>query len=306
MKIINISLIPLVSLFLFVSCSSTSKKVKNLSAIDKEFSWIENNDFIPIKQIPFVPQEDVFTGDESEYDSLSKESIERLPTPKLENITEADGPLSAAIAHCHNRNFAKGFSIIDKVYAKYKRHPSFWNIQGSCYFLKRERRKALIYYNKSLNIDSSYTPAINNIGVMYWRDGKYQKSLLAFEKALSKNSNSITPIFNLANLSLKFGLVSKSKKYFSQCYRKNSHDRDVVNALGVISLLEGRYADAIRFYESLDDDYLSLPHVGPNFSVALKIKGRVKDSHAIFRDTKYKEYPQYQAYVKRVKKFIGL
>lgn len=292
-------------IFLF-SCSSAPKKNIGPNPIDKEFAWVENNDFIPEKEIPFVPYEDIFEGSESKYDTLSTESIERLPKTRLEDIIDADNPLSSAIAYCHNGNFDKGFMAIDALYQKYKSHPSYWNTIGSCYFQKQDKRKALLYYNKALSINSSYAPSVNNIGVLYWRNGKYQKALLTFQKAMRSGKFSLTPSFNLASLYLKFGLIKKAEKLFKNLYKRNARDLDVINSLATIYMIEGKVNKSIRYFEILDDEYHELPHSGLNFAMALKLVGRKSEAKSVFRDIKIENYPQYTQYASKIEQFIGL
>jgi len=289
------------------SCSSTvEKEDPRLSALDKEFEGIENDDFKMEREIPFNSLQDEFIGDESDYDSLAKESIARLPAPKLMNVENKGETISKVVSLCYQRKFDAAFKVFDMNFRKYKKHPSYWNQVGTCYLIKGERRKALLYYNKSRDLNAKYAPPINNLGVLYLREGQEQKALAAFKKASEVKSFSLTPIFNMSQLYLKYGLVKKARGLLAALYRKNASDQDVLASLATTYLIEGNPKKAAAFFGKMKDAYYTIPNVGINFSIALKLSGRPKDAKTILSNIDQTKLSGMDEYYANARNFVGL
>ena len=299
--------VTLVLLLILGSCASnTIKDKKSGPSTSDEFSWIENSDFLPEKEVSYAPSEDKFESSVSAVDSISVESISRVPAPKLENVVEEDSPISQMIGNCYQKKFDKAFSIMDKNYEKYKAHPGFWNQVGTCFLLKGEIRKSILYYNKSISVKKDYGPAINNLGVLYLREGRVQKALAAFQKAAEVNSFSVTPIFNMSHLYLKFGLVDDAKELLVALFRRNNSDQDVLAALGTVYLMEGRAKDAVKVFARLHDRTLKSANSAINYAVALKAVGRVKDAKTILNNIDRRTLGGMSEYYSNVGSYIGL
>ena len=87
-----------------------------------------------------------------------------------------------------------------------------------------------MFYNKSRDLDAKYIPPVNNLGVVYQKQGKFQKALAAFKLASDLNNFSITPTYNLAQLYLQFGNVGKSLPVFQALYKKSPNDISARNS----------------------------------------------------------------------------
>lgn len=273
------------SLALIASCSSTSVNNESKMKIDNiAISKIENSDFNIDKEVPFKESEDYFAGESNNFDSLAKESIARFPNFKLKMIAEYKDVISSAVGLCYSNNFDEAFSKLDDAYQKYKRHPSYWNQVGTCYFLKGDAKKAKLFYNKSRGVSKKYTPALNNLGVIYQREGRYEKALYAFEQAAKSSAFSLTPKFNLGQLYLKFGIYSKAKRVFKAIIKKHSTDIDVLNGLATSYLLEGKYDIAVDYFSRINVDFLSNPYYGLNYSLALFKLGKKNDALDLFEN----------------------
>ncbi len=198
-------------------CGTTEKKGVKL---DGDFDEIENKDFKAIPEIEYIEHEDLFVDEVSQTDALSKESLARLPEPKLQRAGKVDNPISKGISLCYQRRFTEAFKLLDAAYFKYKGHPSYWNQVGTCYFLQGWNRKAFLFYNKARDLNQKYAPAINNLGVIYQREGNEQKAMAAFDKASEINSFSMTPMFNKAQIFLKYGFIEKARRIFEVLHKK--------------------------------------------------------------------------------------
>ena len=285
-----------------ISCSSTPERDVDIDVI---FDKIENADFKPEKEVPFREKQDSFVGKESGYDSLSRESIARFPDPKLEYMGDLHDPISKGVSFCYRKQFLKGFKILYGAFPKYKKHPSFWNQIGTCYYLQGRYRMSLLYYNKAREINSRYAPPINNLGVLYQAKGKDQKAIMAFQKAAKLSPFSMTPVFNLAQIYLRYGFVNKAYKYFSILRDRHQYDIDVLNGLATCNLFMGKHGEAIRLYEDLDDEVLYRPYISLNYAVALKLEGRTDNARKVFSVIDRSRLLGLKSYYKKVARFIG-
>jgi len=155
----------IILLLLLISCATTDSG--GGASADKEFAWIENSDFNQESAIRFNPREDEFPTEIANIDSLSKESLARLPEPKLETVIDGGDVISQVAGLCYQRRFNDSLSVFRKNYEKYNLNPSFWNQMGTCHLLQGNYRKALLFYNKSRDLKKDYAPPVNNIGVLY-------------------------------------------------------------------------------------------------------------------------------------------
>lgn len=285
---------------ILISCASTEEKKSG-----DIFSQIENADFMPKKTVEYVPNKDVFTGDVSDNDSISTESVNRLPAPKLEKLEETDDPISTGISLCYRGKFDHAFKVFDEAYEKYKNHPGYWNQIGTCYLIQNDFRKSLLYYNKALGIDDKYTPAINNFGVLYLRQGKEQLAMEAFKKASEVNSFSLTPMFNLAHLYLKYGAMDKAYRILIVLHNKNKNDVDVLSALASYNLMVGNPKNAVAFYNNIDNDHMKRPDIAINYAYALKQVGKDSEAKEILQGIPSKNLQGYETYYGRIKNYVG-
>jgi tetratricopeptide (TPR) repeat protein len=300
-------LILLIALLHLVSCSTTSEKTESgpsKGSID-EFSWIENSDFKPVDEVPFNSRNDSFTGEISKVDSLSTESLARVPAPKLEDVKVTKDALLAAITSCYRRDFSKGMKIFQQGFRQYKSHPGYWNLMGTCFYLQGKFRKALLFYNKSRDVKKSYSPPINNIGVIYQYQGLEQKALAAYKKASEVGGFSMTPMFNMGQLYLKYNLVKDAKRIYKRLVKRNNFDKDAVNGLATCYLKEGNAKKAVSLYGGLKSSVRALPEVGINYSLALFDIGKKKEAKNILASIDKSKLKHYQNYYNKVLTKIG-
>jgi tetratricopeptide (TPR) repeat protein len=289
------------------SCGTSSKKEEagpSKGSID-EFSWIENSDFKEVKEVPFSSRNDSFVGDISKVDSLSTESLARVPEPKLDKVEENQDLLVAGITSCYRKQFDKGLKIFKDNYRKYKSHPGYWNLLGTCYYLQGKLRKALLFYNKSRDVRKNYAPPINNIGVIYQYLGLEQKALAAYKKASEVGGFSMTPMFNMGQLYLKYDLVKDAKRIYKQLVKRNNFDKDAVNGLATCYLKEGNPNAAINLYAGMEPKVKRRPEVGINFSLALFNAGRKKDAIKVLTSIDTSTLRHHENYYNKVLRNIG-
>ena len=281
-------------------CSTGSKK-KGTKVGNQEIS---NEDFIAPRPITYSEGSDFFGDDFDEGGALSRESMASAPADDLDQFDSSDNPLNQALSYCYRKQFNKAEQIFDRYYRRFKKNPAYWNQMGTCYLLKDERRKALLFYNKSRDLKGNYAPPINNLGVIYQLDGKDQKALSAYKKASNLSKFSLTPVFNLGQLYTKYGLLGKARNLFNSLYRVNEEDADVIAALAYVELLSGEYKRAVGYYQKMDKDLYEEPRVGLNLALALYLSDRPKDAKNVLDGIREATTREEEVYSKRVKNFF--
>ena len=256
-----------------------------ISSAEEDFSWVEQLDFDKKSEEKYRADKDEFdfsSSDESAY-ALVKESLSSLPAAKLEEtVAKTNDPLMKINIKCYQSKFDEALKIADENYMKYKANTSYWNQLGTCFFLKSDYAKAILFYNKSRDLDSKYIPPVNNLGVVYMKQGKFQKALSAFKLAADLNTFSVTPTYNLAQLYLRFGTVGKALPIFQGLLKRSPKDTNVASALASSYLIKGDYQAAVDIYSLFDKTTLSTPTVGLNYALALKLLNRPIDAQTVF------------------------
>ena len=284
------------ALFLLICSCSTQNKMNS-------FNDIKNSDFREPKQVYLDYSNDVYENIVDRADVLGKESLARLSDSQLKKFRSSEDPLSRALAYCYRGKFQKGFALLDKYYRRYKKNAAYWNKVGTCYMLEGNRRKALLYYNKSRDVSKKYVPAVNNLGVIYEKEGKVQKALLAYQKASKVGKFSLTPIYNISQIYLKYGLGKKAESLLDALYRRNSNDIQVANGLAVSHLFMGNVQNTIKIFDIMDKSHWKKAGIGLNYTVALKMSGEEKRARKIFKKIS-RIRPQERKYYEEVKKYV--
>jgi len=286
-----------------VSCSSSSTKSQQAEGtLDDEFSWVNNEDFS--EEVGINKPVNDYYG-ESKPGEVSRETMAVLPQAKIADISFESDPLGSAVSDCYRKEFENGFKKIDQLYRRNKKNPAYWNQVGSCYYLKGEKLKALLYYNKARDLDENYAPVINNLGVLYILEGKDQKALGAFKKASETSKFSMVPIYNLSLIYLKYYMVNDAYNYLAKLRGRLSGDVEFENAWAVANLLKGNFNEAVNTYESMNSDLFSRPQIGINASIAYLKAGDKSKARRIYDNIDMDKYPELKGSYRELGGYLG-
>ena len=238
-------------------------------------------------------------------DVLIQESLARVPSKIIRSVAGEDDPISQIIGNCYKKDFNEAFEIADKYYESYKKNPSYWNQIGTCYLLKNEQKKALIYYNTARSFNSRFVPAINNIGVIYKQRGEDELALQKFKKAMRLNYSANTPRFNQANIYLKYGLHQKACPLLKGLNKEIPGDPDVINGQAMCHLLKGQYNSAVIKFKTLDRDYFEMPYIGINYALALALTGKKSEAQDAISNVETGKLGDLKKYHQMVKNYIS-
>lgn len=299
-------------LLILSACASSptssvmSYKLRGISSSDEDYSWVDQLNFDKRTEEKYRADKDEFdfsSSDESAH-ALVKESLNSLSPSMLEEAAgKTDDVLTKINAKCYQSRFDEAFQMADDQYMKFKNNTSYWNQLGTCYFLKLDYAKAILFYNKSRDLDKKFVPPVNNLGVVYQKQGKFQKALAAFKMAADLNTFSVTPTYNLAHLYLRFGTVGKALPIFQGLQKRSPKDTDVGAALASAFLIKGEYQSAVDIYARFDKSILAKPEVGLNYAVALKLMNRPKDAQTVM-DNVSSPSAGLSEYAQKVERFV--
>lgn len=291
----------LLLLFLLAACSSNPKKtnenlVKDDSKLfkkEKPLSTQQVSDFYHQKINTLTP-------------ALQDETTDRYSKSELSKVEFKGDSLLEINLKCQKKDFKSAFETVDKVFYRYQKIPAYWNQIGNCHLDAGSFRKALLFYNKALEINPDYVPALNNIGVMYSRLGQDQKALVAFEKSHKLSRFTKTPRLNLALTYLRFGLADDALPLVQGLLTGSPKDIDLLNCIANIHFLNGNYQTAMSFYEQIPQIEWKRPEIGINLSWTLKSLNRLNDSKKVFNLISSPNKSDLKNYYFSVKKILGV
>lgn len=284
------------TLLLIILCSCATSGNKQ----EKELSQINNKDFDKIKSQKYNSQKDFFKMEEKESFVLADEAL--LSSESVDKLKKAT-VMDKILGLCLDKNYQEAFKLIEENTDAYKTHPVYWNQVGTCFLIKKEYRKALMYFNKALEFKSNYAPALNNIGVMYRKQGEDQKAQVAFEKATKSSVYAKTPRYNLAQIYLEYGLSGNAQKHLNVLLRE-SPDDTVYNSLAVSYLMENDFKKALIFYKKINIDQFEKPSFGINYALTLFRSGNRDKAIDIINDVELEEKSKYKNYYKKIRQEV--
>jgi tetratricopeptide (TPR) repeat protein len=270
-------------LSLIVSCAQNSRKYAEIDEPEKSVNVEElDNSF---KQRPvenkYISDLDFILSSEN---PLARESII--------SSTRPEGDINEIVFLCKTDDIEKGLQKADAQYYKYKNHPDYWNAIGLCFFEQKQFRKALLYFQKTIDIDSNYAPAINNFGIVYLAQNKINKAYEAFMAASKKMPAAVTPRLNLAQLLMTYGLYNKADIQLANLPE--------LLQVKILRLFINYYTkdknESLKAIQVLWDTNFNDSLLGLNYSIILAKAGKKSEANKVLKsiDAKNISKTQYQ------------
>lgn len=237
--------------------------------------------------------------------ALQDETLDNYSKEELASLDTSADPLMDISVKCSLKDFNAAFQVAAKNFDRYQKIPAYWNLVANCHLNQGSDRKALLFYNKALEVSKNYVPALNNIGVMYSRQGQDQKALVAFERASQSGRFSKTPRYNLAKTYLIYGLSELALPIFQGLLNENPTDVDLLNAVASSYFLMSDYSRAASFYQQIPKSEWKRAEIGLNFALTLKKLGKKKEAENIFDDVSKPSSARLKNYYAVIKAQIG-
>jgi tetratricopeptide (TPR) repeat protein len=265
-------------LLLMAACS-TSQEKSATSAPEK----VSNEVFKKPKQLKNSDVSDFYEGNAKTLNpALQDETLDRYTSAELKDLNTSTDPLMSISILCSQKDFKEAFELASKSFNQYQKVAAYWNQVANCHLNQGSFRKALLFYNKALEVSPNYVPALNNIGVMYSRQGQDQKALVAFERANKQSKFSKTPRYNLAKLYLTYGLAESALPIFESLLNEAPNDVDALNSTAASYFLMSDYNKALGYFQQIPKTEWSRPEIGLNLAFTLKKLGKSKEASQVF------------------------
>lgn len=291
----------LLPLIIVAACSTTKDKpaVKAPEQVTKQ-------DFSKEKPLSNNQVPDFYAGTRPSLSpALQDETMDRFSQDELDKMGEITDPLMDIGVRCLKGDFNGAFGLAARNFDRYQKVAAYWNQVATCHLNSGNQRKALLFYNKALEVSPEYVPALNNIGVMYSRQGQDQKALIAFERASKKGKFSKTPRYNLARLYLTYGLAESALPVFRSLLSESPQDVDLLNAVGSSYFLLSDYQNAINHYQKIPQSEWKRPEIGLNLAITLKKIGKAKDAEKVFDIVSKPKGAELKRYYSSVEEQLG-
>ncbi len=291
----------LIPLLILAACASAPEKKNDFSTEVAPTRTFQKEKPLTSSQVA-----DFYAGAASATTpALQDETLDRYSEKELDRVDISGDPLLEISVRCSRRQFADAFKVAASSFHRYQKVAAYWNQIANCHLNSGSFRKALLFYNKALEVSSNYVPALNNIGVMYSRQGQDQKALVAFERANREARFAKTPRYNLARLYLTYGLAESALPLFQGLLTQAPTDIDLLTAIATAHFILADYPKALETYRSIPRSSWSRAEVGLNLALTLQKLGDKVEAQKIFEQVADPKTPNLQRYYATVRSKLG-
>jgi tetratricopeptide (TPR) repeat protein len=291
----------LLPLLILAACSSAPEKKPAKSPEN-----VSNSDFKKEKPLKNSQITDFYQGSANSLSpALADETTDRYTPEELNQLSTSGDPLMDISIRCLKGDYKNAFQVASQNFTKYQKVAAYWNQVANCHLNSGNFRKALLFYNKALEVNPDYVPALNNIGVMYSRQGLDQKALVAFERANKQSKFSKTPRYNLARLYLTYGMADTAQPIFQSLLNESPNDVDLLNATATSYFLLSDYQKALSLYQSIPRAHWKRAEIGLNVSITLKKTGKPDDARKVFNAVEVPKSGNLKRYYSSVEAQLG-
>jgi tetratricopeptide (TPR) repeat protein len=293
----------LILLVFIVACSSAEKRPeRNTEAPPK----VTKQAFKKEKAYKNSEVQDFYSPQTTTVNpALQDETLDRYSTEEIESMEEITDPLMDISLKCSRGDFKSAFAVAAKIFNKYQKVAGYWNQVANCHLNQGSHRKALLFYNKALEVKKNYVPALNNIGVMYSRLDQDQKALVAFERANHASKFAKTPRYNLAKMYLVYGLAEPALPILKGLLDSSPDDIDLQNAVANAYFLMSDYNQAFAHFQKIPASFYNRPEIGLNLAVTLKKLGKKEDAMRIMDNVEKPKNAGLSRYYATVENYLG-
>lgn len=274
----------LVALLALVSCGSAERR-NGPHVVDPAAGVkVSNQDFAKKSKITYRKSDDHYATT-SVTNVLASESADRPDSAQASAIANLKDPLGSMMLLCYRKEFSEGFAIAQSIFETHQALPTYWNQVATCHLLQGNERKALLFYNKALEVTPNYVPALNNIGVIYSKDSQDQKALVALQKSLKGGKFTKTPRYNLAFLLLRYGLAKEASSHFRGLSEEAPQDPELRAGLANSLALMGRWKEAWDQFNQVPEAQRRRSDVGLNMALTAYRVGEKDQASSILSST---------------------
>ncbi|MCO4754132.1 MAG: tetratricopeptide repeat protein [Bacteriovoracaceae bacterium] len=213
----------------------------------------------------------------SRLDGLRHESLNRYTNQDLEGLKGA----FKSIALCHKGRYNEAFSQFKQDLDTNQNNPVYWNHLGTCYYLKGEYPKALIYLEISMKLTKKkklLAAVYNNIGLVHLKQGNLPEAKASFKLSISNDKYAKTPRYNLAQLYLSRTNFNSAKQILEKLASQKPNDVDFNYSLGHLYLMKKQYIKALSKFDRIPEQYRKRDDVALNLATTFHLMGKHEEA----------------------------
>jgi len=143
----------------------------------------------------------------------------------------------------------KQFQILKKLEEKYPREKRVHFELGSYFLLQRMFDEAIREFNRTLDLDPEYGPALDYLGYTYSDMGKYEKAVEYFRSYASASPGDVDPLNSLAYAYMWMGRLDEAMAKFKEALEIKPDYRSSRQGLIYVYALKEDYSEAIKRIE---------------------------------------------------------
>ena len=158
-----------------------------------------------------------------------------------------------------------------------RKNPACWMVHnnlGTEFLRKGQTDKALIHFQKSLEIKPDHVEALANIGNVFLRQGRIDEAIVQYNKALEIAPDYASVHTNLGTALLDKGEVSESIEHYLKALQFRPDLAEAHHNLGCARAQQGKTEEAVRHYQKALEIKPSYPEAHYNLALALVLLGR--------------------------------
>lgn len=148
------------------------------------------------------------------------------------------------------RNTEKYFSILQQIAKKYPKEKRVHHRLGF-YYQSRDRDKAIEEYNKILELDPTYGPALNQIAYTYMGMSNYEKAIEYFKKYASISPGDANPLDSLGEAYFGKGELEKAIASYKEALKVRPDFYMSLHNMQYIYALKEDYSEAMSLVDKL-------------------------------------------------------
>jgi len=197
-----------------------------------------------------------------------------------------------------------------QIIEKYPKEKEVFLSLGTSYFNRGAYDKAVIEFNKALELDPNYGEVLNMLGYVYLEMGDPSKAVEYLKKYVSLSPGEANPLDSLANAYFAMGRLDEAIANYKEALKINSGLDSSYFSVGYIYALKAEYAEAMRWL----DQYIAVAPSPGIKSAGYLWKGfyrfwlgSLKDCDFYFREAEETSEPGYvwgRPFINLVKAFI--
>jgi len=128
-------------------------------------------------------------------------------------------------------------------------------IRGNNALAQQNYREAQRLYQEALKIDSCYSPALNNLGILRFEQGQYIQSILAYDAALACDPEDFEAMLNRTNAYYETNQLFRAEDDIEYLLKKYPDSLSLNFRLGLVHAKMHKYVRALDdFTRALDYD----------------------------------------------------